>query len=566
MRRLIGSAVAILVVLGIAIALWSSGPRIPDGSVLVVELSGDLSEAPPLDALSRLSARGPALPTLLLLLEMATVDERVAAVLLHIRPLQVGCARIQELRDAISRVRSGGKQVLAVLDMAVLNATREMYLASAADQVYVAPGFLGPLAGIIGQSIFLGSFFEKIGIKFEYVRVGDYKSAVEMFSDDEMSEFAREMTNELFDGLFSQITSGIAEGRSLSPSAVTALVDEAPGTAEEYLKAGLADAIAGRDEALRLAGFEDAEELTTAYYSRVNPNRLGLRNGPSVALIFGDGMLVQSGGGRFSGGAGADEIGKALESAADDEQVRAIVLRVNSPGGSSMASEQLWRAIRSATERKPVVVSLADTAASGGYYIASGGDAIIAEPATLTGSIGIFLMRPAFSGLYEKLAIGTEVIVRGPHAGISGSDAPLTAAHHERITTWIRSLYAEFVQRVADGRGMEPDEVDRVGQGQVWLGTTALEHGLVDEMGGLWAAVQRAKREANIPDDVDPRRVLLPGPRSTSEQIRQLLRGELTAWLRNKLFPVELPQAMTWAWLLPEADLLMLPTYWIEIR
>ncbi|MEE9281540.1 MAG: signal peptide peptidase SppA [Myxococcota bacterium] len=566
MRRLVITLVAVLVVLAIGIALLQTGPRIPEGSVLTVELSGDLAEAPPVDTLARLTSRGPALPTLLLALEMASADERVSAVLLHIRPLRVGYARIQELRDAVSRVRAADKRVLAVLDMAVLNATRETYLASAADQVYVVPGFLGPLAGFAGQSFFLGSFFEKIGVEFEYVRIGDYKSAVETFTASEMSEPAREMTNDLFDGLFEQITSGIAEGRDLSRDTVASLIESAPATADEYLAAGLADGIADRDEVLESAGLEDAEEISTADYLRVDPTRLGLRDGPRIALIFGDGTLVQSRGTPLARTSAADEIERALETAADDERVRAIVLRVNSPGGSSLASDQLWLAIRRAREKKPVVVSLGETAASGGYYVASAADAILAEPATLTGSIGLFLLRPSFSGLYEKLGIGTEVVARGPYAGMAGSDQPLTADQLQHTREWIRSLYAGFLARVAEGRGVEPAEIDAVGQGRVWLGATALEHGLVDELGGLWAAVQRAKREANIADDVDPQRVLFPGPRSATEQMRQLFRGELAAWLRLQLFPVELPEVLTWDWLRLEGELLMLPPYWIEIR
>ncbi len=167
MRRLIGGGAAVLVALVIGMALWQPGPRIPEGSVLVLELSGQLAEAPPVDTLSRLTARGPALPTLLLLLEMAGADERISGVLLHIRSLNVGYARIQELRDAVLRIRGSRKQVVALLDVAHFNATREMYLASAADQVFVVPGFLGPLAGIAGQSIFLGSLFEKIGVRYE---------------------------------------------------------------------------------------------------------------------------------------------------------------------------------------------------------------------------------------------------------------------------------------------------------------------------------------------------------------------------------------------------------------
>ena len=566
MRRLIVGGVAVLVVLAIGMALWQPGPRIPEGSVLVVELSGRLEEAPPVDTLSQLTARGPALPTLLLLLEMAGADERIAGVLLHIRSLNVGYARIQELRDAVLRIRGENKQVIALLDVSDLNATREMYLASAADQVFVVPGFLGPLAGIAGQSIFLGSLFEKIGVRYEYVRIGDYKSAVETFGASEMSEPARQMTNELFDGLFAQITSGIAEGRNLAAADVVALIDKAPATSEEYLQAGLADGVAGRDEVLDSAGFEKSEEISGTDYLRVPPSRLGLRSGPQIALIFGEGTIIQSGGTPLTRSCPADQIGAAIEAAAEDEAVRAIVLRLNSPGGSSLASEQLWRAIRRAREKKPVVVSMAEVAASGGYYVASGADAIVAEPATFTGSIGIYFLRASFSGLYEKLEIGTEVIARGPLAGITGSDRPLTPLQRQRTSDWIGSLYAEFLERVAEGRGMDAQDVDKLGQGHLWLGATAFENGLVDELGGLWAAVRRAKREANIPADVDPERVLFPGPRSMGEQVRQLLRGELPSWLRGMLFPVRLPEVMTWDWPRLGGDILLLPPYWVEVR
>lgn len=565
MRRAVVAGVAILLVL-LALAVWRSGPRVEQGSVIVVRLAGDLAEAPPVDALGRLTAPGPALPTLLLLLEMAENDERVVAVLLHIRPLAVGYARLQELRDAVARVRAAGKQVLAVLDLAVVNATRELYLASAADRVYVVPGFVGPLAGVAGQSIFLGSFFERIGVQFEYVRIGEYKSAVETFAGSEMSEPARRMTNALFDGLFAQITAGIGQGRGLSPEAVAALIEKAPATGQEYLDAGLADGIAAPDQVIEAAGLGDAPALESGLYLGVDPNGLGLRNGPKIALVFSDGTLVQSGSTPLMRGSAADGVEAALETASEDESIAAIVLRVNSPGGSSLASDQLWRAIRKAREKKPVVASLGETAASGGYYVASAADAIVAEPATITGSIGIFLLRPSLAGLYQKLGIGTEVIARGPHAGIEASDAPLSPEQREHTEMWIRSLYAEFLGRVAEGRGLDRAAIDAVGQGRVWLASSALEHGLVDELGGLWAAVQRAKLEAGLPADVDPRRVVLPGPRSLSEQVGQLFRGELTSWLQARLLPAPLPEVLRLDWPSLAGEVLMLPPYWIELH
>lgn len=568
MRRLITIALILGVAVMIGYALLHSGPRIPETSVLVLELGGRLEEAPAIDALQQLLARGPALPTLLLQLEKAAADRRIKAVLMRIRALDIGYARVQELRDAVSRVREAGKPVIALLDLASLNATRELYLASSADKIYLVPGFLGPFAGIAGQYLHLGGFFEKLGIQVEYERVGDYKSAPEMFAAREMSEPARQTFNELLDGLFAQIVGGIAAGRGLDAARVRQLVDAAPSTAAEYTAAGLADGVADQEELLEREGLEDAEELLWDTYLQVDPRDLGLRTGPQIALIFGDGPIVQGEHGRsprrrtFA----ADTIAEALEEAGEEEDVRAIVLRINSGGGSALASDQLWRKLRKVSEKKPVVVSMADAAASGGYYVASGANAIIAEPASLTGSIGVFFLRPALSGLYRKLDIGSEILARGRHAAIAAGDEPFTPEQRERTSHFVRALYQDFVERVSTGRGVSTEEVDRLGQGRVWLGEAALARGLVDELGGLYAAVKRAKVEAELDAEVDPERVIFPGPRKLIEQIRGLMQGELASWLMERTLPVELPEILRSAPFLAEGELAYLPPYWVEIH
>jgi protease-4 len=568
MRRLITIALILGVAAMIGYALLRSGPRIPETSVLVLELGGRLEEAPAIDALQQLTARGPALPTLLLQLEKAAADLRIKAVLMRIRALDIGYARVQELRDAVSRVREAGKPVIALLDLASLNATRELYLASSADKIYLVPGFLGPFAGIAGQYLHLGGFFEKLGIQVEYERVGDYKSAPEMFAAREMSEPARQTFNELLDGLFTQIVGGIAAGRGLDAARVRQLVEAAPSTAAEYTAAGLADGVADQEEIFEREGLEDADELLWDTYLQVDPRDLGLRTGPQIALIFGDGPIVQGEHGRpprrrtFA----ADTIAEALEQAGEEEDVRAIVLRINSGGGSALASDQLWRKLRKVSEKKPVVVSMADAAASGGYYVASGANAIIAEPASLTGSIGVFFLRPALSGLYRKLDIGSEVLARGRHAAIAAGDEPFTPEQRERTSHFVRALYQGFVERVSTGRGVSTEEVDRLGQGRIWLGEAALAHGLVDELGGLYAAVKRAKVEAELDADVDPERVIFPGPRKLIEQVRNLMQGGLAGWLMERTLPVELPEILRSAPFLVEGDLAYLPPYWIEIH
>jgi protease IV len=525
-RRSLLIAAFAAVALVVAFALFSSGVRIPEGSVLVVELGGELPEAPAVDFLDRIGGSGGmALPTLLLQLDKARVDDRIAAVLLQIRPLDVGYARLQELRDALERLR-GKRRVIALLDLQSLNATREMYLASAADEIYVVPTFLGPLSGVAGQYLHMGGLLSKIGVVVEYERIGQYKSAPEQLGATQMSGPARAQANEMLDGLYEQIVTGIAKGRGLEAPALRELIDRAPSTGKEYVDAGLANGIAGREEVLARVGLDHAEEIELATYAHVDPQDLGLRNGPRIALIFGEGTILPGKGGFGSREFAADRVEDALEEARDDESVRAIVLRINSGGGSALASDQVWRAVRAAREKKPVVVSMADAAASGGYYIASAANGIVAEPATLTGSIGVFLLRPSLGELFGKLEINSELIKRGKLAGLQAGDAQLTNEERERVRTFVRSLYDEFLTRVSTGRDMKVEDVDQLGQGRVWLGSRALDNKLVDELGGLDTAVAFAMRESGLDPAVDPERVVMPGPRSLGEQMQELLRGE----------------------------------------
>jgi protease-4 len=566
MRRLIGFLVATLVVGLIAYALYSAAPRVPDRGVLVVELSGDLEEAPPLDAVAQVTARGLAQPTVLLQLEKAAADRRIVAVLLHIRRLELGFARIQELRDAVERVRTAGTSVVALLDVASLNATREVYLASAADRTYVTSAYLGPLAGIAAEYVHLGGLMDKLGVRFEYERIGKYKSAPELLTERTLSEPAREVANAVLDGVFAQILSGIAAGRALDVERVRELIDAPPSTARDYLEAGLADAIASRRDVLEQAGFDTAEEVKYEDYVGVDPANLGLRDGPAVALIFGSGPITQDASSIRGPSFTARRINEALKQAVESEDVQAIVLRINSGGGSAQASDEIWQMVRSVRERKPVVVSMADAAASGGYYIASAADAIIAEPATLTGSIGVFFARPTLGDLYDKLDVGTEVLARGPFAAINASSVPMSPEVRELTRHIVRSLYDDFLARVSAGRGLDTERIDSLGQGRVWLGETALELGLVDELGGLHAAVARAKREAGIEPEVDPRRIVFPGPRSLREQIRDLVSSSIASWVGEA---VRLPLATSdlYRWLVAlDSPFAYLPEHWIEIR
>ena len=568
MRRSIAGMLVLLVLLMIGVALWVVRRHLPEHSVLVVELEGDLDEEPPRDLIGQWTARGPALPTLLLLLDMAAVDQRIDGVLVHIKALRVGYARLQELRDALAQVRTAGKRVLALVDETSLNGTRELFLASAANRVLVDPGTLAPLGGIAGQFLHLAGFFEKLGVKWEYSRVGEYKSAVEEYAARTMSPKAREMTEGLIDGVFAQSVDAIATGRGLSGERVRALFESVPGTPKELIEAGLADEVSGRKEALEKGGLKDANEVDTATYQRIDPSSLGLRRGPRIGLVFGDGVIVDERGRTLQKLFVAEEVEKALDAAADDDAIKAVVFRVNSPGGGTQASERIWRAVRRVREKKPIVVSMADYAASGGYYVSSAANAILAEPATFTGSIGVYVLRPSFGGTLEKLDIGHETIGRGAYAGMLTGDAPMTPVQRARTDAFTEAAYSDFLDRVSEGRGMPTEKINTLGRGRVWLGSEALANNLVDELGGLTAAVARARREAKLENEPDPVRVILPAPESAIDQLKSLVRGESSHLLLQALLPlpVDFPQLPPLGWLASAGGLAYLPPVWLELH
>ncbi|HKC52799.1 MAG TPA: signal peptide peptidase SppA, partial [Myxococcota bacterium] len=427
---------------------------------------------------------------------------------------------------------------------------------------------LAPLGGIAGQFLHLAGFFEKLGVKWEYSRVGEYKSAVEEYAARAMSPKAREMTEGLIDGVFAQSVDGIANGRGLSGEKVRALFETVPGTPQELIAAGLADEVSGRKEALEKGGLPGATEVDAAVYQRIDPSSLGLRLGPHIALVFGDGVIVDERGRSFQKLFVAEEVEKALDAAADDDAIKALVFRVNSPGGGTQASERIWRALRRVREKKPVVVSMADYAASGGYYVASAANAILAEPATFTGSIGVYVLRPSFAGTLEKLDIGHETIARGAYAGMLTGDAPMTPLQRARTDAFTEAAYHDFLDRVSEGRGTPPEKIDALGRGRVWLGSDALANNLIDELGGLAAAVARARREAKIENEPDPVRVILPVPEGPLDQLKSLVRGESSHRLLQALLPLPLdfPQLPPLGWLASTGGLAYLPPVWLELR
>ncbi|HVH17605.1 MAG TPA: S49 family peptidase [Myxococcota bacterium] len=535
MRRWLRLALVLLALGFAASFFWrSGGPHIEKGSVLVLELSGEYVESaePPLFARLAGPARRP-FASVLSAFALAERDERIAAIVLRIRDLEIGWGKAQELRDAITSASAKGRRTVAWLEMASFGANLEYFVASAADQVYAAPATRAPVVGLAAEYLFFGGLLERLGVQLEVERIGRYKSAVETIAGREMSDSMREVAGSLLDSIDAQFVGGIAQSRKLGEPAVRDAIAAAPVDPDQMKKWGLIDGALQWDELMTKEG--DPPVVEQDVYAAVQPAEVGFDPKARFALVYGSGPVVVGKGSISPTGSlvlASETVSKALEDAAKDASISAIVLRVDSPGGSALASDLVWRAAdRARAAGKPVIASFSDVAASGGYYVAAGADAIVASPGTITGSIGVFALRPVLEGVFQKLDIGFDSIVLAPHAELQLSTRPLSPVSRERLRAEVASIYDLFLERVDAGRALDRAQVDAVGQGRVWTGAQAHEVGLVDELGGLRAAVAVGKRRLDIAEDADVALIVFPPPRSLVEQIQDALTGARTSLL-----------------------------------
>jgi protease-4 len=546
------------------------GPRIEPGSTLVLTLEGDYAEGAAGPLLMRVLGRGaPSLLEVYSAFRKAELDARIERVVVRVRGLAVGWGKAQELRAALARVSAAGKSTVAVLEAEGFGAT-SYYVASAAQRVVATPASRSPLLGLATEQLFFAGLFEKLGVMVEYERAGDYKSAIEPFTAEKMSDASREMTSALLDSTEAALVRDIASARRIAPERVRALIDEAPSSAEELLAAKLIDEVAYYEDLVR-----DARVVSQEAWSLVDSASLGVKPEVTFALIHGAGMVV-TGHGEISPTGdsllAADPFVKAVQEAVRDAEVRALLVRIDSPGGSPLASDLMWRALRDARAAgKPVVVSLSDVAASGGYYVASAADTIVSHPTTLTGSIGVFVMRPSLAGLLEKFGITAETMQRGARADLLFGSQPLTEGAREVLRKDVAGVYAQFVARVAEGRGMEPAAVEQIGGGRVWTGEQALANGLVDELGGLYEAAVAAKRALGLAEDTAVALRTFPAQQTLAEQLLQLTRGGAHAHAAGvsatlAALPRELRVLHTLATQLPVGAPLLVPPSLVTLR
>jgi protease-4 len=521
----------LVAIIGIAIFAESMNrPSVASNSVLVLSVSGDLPDYVAEEPLAKAFgiSQKQSFTSLLTQLRKAKVDNRIAAVELQINFPSIGWGKADELRDAIKDFRTSGKPVYAFMD---IGSNKEYYIATAADKIFIPPSGDLYINGFAAEAMFYKGSLDKLGIETDVIQFGPkYKNAPDQYTKTQMGDGQKEVINAVLDEYFSRYTSAIAESRKKSVDDVKALIDDAPYNATQAKAKGLIDDTLYPeqvDDQIKIAlGYSPDAKLSTlrgGEYREIPADSLGLNKGDKIAVIFASGAIVsgRSNDGPFSGHMiGSDTIVDAVNTAAEDRSIKAIVLRIDSPGGSALASDLMWNALENAKGKKRVVVSMSDVAASGGYYIACNADKIVAEPTTITGSIGLFLGKPVVKGLYTWLGVSNEYVTRGKNAGIFKETEHWTDAERAKMMEQAHSTYFDnFVAKVARGRNMTPDAVDAIGEGHVWTGTQGKGNGLVDEFGGLEKAIEIAKQLANLPADKDVKRVVLPEPRPFLETI-----------------------------------------------
>ena len=504
-----------------ALLVIGEGPAVPDGSVLVVGTEGEYPETLPYAPFFFADA-GPSFSDLIHGVSRAAGDPRIHALHLRVGDTRLGWARARELRDAALRFREAGKRVTASVEYAGL---MDYYLASVSDRVHMHPrGQLG-LYGVSMEVMFFAGLFEKLGIEAQFEAIGPYKTAPDAYTGSRMTAEHREQLESLGEEFRSGLAEGVAASRGMTPAEADRVLADGPYTATRALDRGLVDVLSFHDEIREDVG--DTALLDIADY--VASLRAGSMDGEVlVAVVHVDGAIL-AGKSRedLSSGrvAGAETIAEALAWAEEEPSVDAVVLRVSSPGGSDSASDTIWRAAERVRAVKPLVASFGDTAASGGYWVSTAARRVVAEPLTVTGSIGVFVGKFSIGELLEKVGVAAEIVSLGGQPNWLSSTRPLDEQNLERLREGAAEIYGVFLERVAAAREMTTAEVDAIGQGRVFTGRQALAAGLVDELGGLEDAIRIAASEAGFPEDAVIETVSLPEPPTLGEAIEAEFRS-----------------------------------------
>ncbi|NLH48242.1 MAG: signal peptide peptidase SppA [Myxococcales bacterium] len=481
---------------------------------------------------------------LLELLDYLASDDKVKRVILQLGPLGTGLARVQEIGRALDRLRAAGKTLIAQLDTVGL---REYLLAAHCQQRVLLPNSLLLITGLRMEIRYFRGLLDKLAVQPDLLVAGKFKNAAETFMRRDASEAAREMTDGLLDDLYAQIVDELARALGKTPDQVRAIIDDGPYPPERAVQAGLVDRLAYRDELLKQLEIKRERKIVGGqrywhFRTKRDQTRAVMIDAPRVAVLYLSGTIREGRGDPSRGAPGAAVYVKLLRRLRREKKIRAVVLRINSPGGAAGGSDLIRREVQNLAAKKTVLISMGDVAASGGYMIAVGGKRLLAERATLTGSIGVIAGKFAIAGLLEKFGIGQEAYSRGAAAGLYSTSQPFSELERQRMGEIIASSYKSFKAMVAESRGFEPARIDELAEGHVWTGRQALENKLVDLYGGIGDALREAKEAAGGRAG-EPIRLIevpaLPSPWRllwSMSSARMSLPTELAEWVELQAF------------------------------
>lgn len=513
----------------VAVALAEREAPLPDRFVLTLDLDDGLSEGSPDSPFEWYAAHDRhVIGNLVTDLERAEGDPRVTALVARIGDSAIGMAQAEQIRRAITRFRRSHKPTYVYSES--FNGTVAYHIATAFDQVWLQPSGDVGLRGFVAESPFLKTTLDQLGIVPVFSARHEYKSAPEIFTGTDFSTTGKETLKALLTSWSGQVVAGTAERRKLSPDAVRAVIDTAPLLAREALAGGLVDRLGYADELTAVVAESTNQakqiDLHTYHAHRKTPPAKARK----IALIHGIGTVAR-GESRFGAAdnavMGSKTLAKAFADAAKDKDVAAIVFRVDSPGGDYVAADTIWREVKRAREKgKPVIVTMGNVAASGGYFVAMPANKIIAEPGTITGSIGVFAGKFVLRDFWSKLGVNWSEVHVGANAPMWSFNRDFTPEQRTRFEAMLDTIYADFTAKVAEGRSLSPDQIDRVARGRVFSGVDALRLGLVDALGGIDTAIEEARKAANLTPDEPIQLTPFPAPKPFGEALLQALNGE----------------------------------------
>lgn len=548
------------------VRLGDRRPHVPDDATLVLRLHGEIPEKSPVEVpIPFIGTRQVAtVRDIWSMLRTAAVDKRIKAVVVMTEGPDLGWGKAEEIRHDIARFRKSGKPVYAFLRRPRL---RDYYIASAADRIYISPEDVLDVKGLRAELMYFKRTLDKLGIDVYVHHMGKYKNAGEPFTNTTMSPETREVMNSVLDTVYADVLRTFANARRKGPDEMRAILDQGPFTAAKAKEIGLVDELRYEDQMYgelktRLKQ-KEIRKLGYMDYLRAGSRGTGLDPKTRIAFLVGEGAIVHGSGGDALGsdeGFTSGAFIRQLREVANDSSVRGVILRVDSPGGDAVASDEILREVKLLRDKKPMVISMSDAAASGGYYVAMTGDPIIAYPNTYTGSIGVVYGKFTLRGLYDKLGITKDILKRGQNADIDSDYLPPDERAKAKLNEIMELFYREFVSKAAQSRRVKYEQLEPLAQGRVWMGSQARGNGLIDDIGGIDKAIELIKRKAKIPASEEVRLVPYPPRRTIFDQWMRASDPQVEVKALSKLLrPYDLR-------LLLRGGIMRIPPYFIDVQ